>query len=49
MGDFQFYLIVGLLVANLVATLLVRRMLENHHEQVAGERDDEHGDRLDGY
>ena len=44
MADFQFYVIAGLLIANLVATLLVQRMLYNHHEQTADDGGDEGGD-----
>lgn len=47
MADFQFCMIVGLLVANLLATLLVQRMLHNHHEQACRERDEERDGALD--
>ena len=46
MDDFQFCMIVGLLMANLLAVLLVQRMLHNHHEQACRERDEERGGAL---
>lgn len=48
MSDFQFVVVVGLLAANIFASLLTQRMLENHHEQATRDGDDEGESGVDG-
>lgn len=47
MTAFQFSVVVGLLVANLVAVLLVQRMLQKHHDQATAHGADEGDEPVD--
>ncbi len=48
MNLFELSVVVGLLMANLVATLAVKHMLQEHHDKTAADRAHERDEAFDG-